>query len=155
MSELIAKAKADLEKGKSRMLNTFQHVPDDKLNYSPGGAAKTPLQLVGHCGFSGMFLSEWIAGRAQPNPADHDRAGAENSVQTREAAVAVIEESVQKIQAVLDSLTEANLSEDRPAPFGGPFTVRDLMFLPALHLFSHASQIDYLQTIWGDTDWHM
>ena len=66
--------------------------------------------IAGHCGLSGVFLSEWIAGRAQPNPADHDHAGAENSVQQ----IGTCDVSEKKKTDMHD-----------PRPVGSAFNIRD------------------------------
>ena len=58
------------------------------------------------------------------------------------------------VHAALDALTPERIDSivetpvvTRPMPF--------FMNLPGIHMGNHAAQIDYLQTIWGDMDFHM
>jgi len=146
--------KTEADKAKGRLLRTFESVPDDKLSFSPGGEAKTALQIVEHAGGSNLFFSRWIAGTAAPNPEEAKKHQDESHVQTRIEALQLIEESHRALLASLDGISDATLEDDRESPFG-VWKLRDVIYLPILHYHGHASQIDYLQTIWGDMDWHM
>ncbi len=161
MNELTQKAKVNIEQAKGRLLRSFQHVPDDKLNWSPSATARTPLQIVAHCGFSSVFLGKWIAGELQlPSSPEELKAvreeanAREKSVKSREAAIQLVEENTAQLISLLEAIPAAELEMTREHRFFGTVKVADLLYIPALHLQSHAAQLDYIQTIWGDMEWH-
>ena len=90
---------------------------------------------------------------AAPADARADAASTGNTNATREEAIAAINASSKEIHAALDSIYDGNVNAEIAMPFmSAPMTF--WMNLPAMHFSNHAAQIDYLQTIWGDMDWH-
>jgi hypothetical protein len=65
----------------------------------------------------------------------------------------MVEDSTAAVLEALDSVTAEMLDTAPLSPFG-PFPFAFWMQLPAEHMKAHASQIDYLQTIWGDLENH-
>ena len=51
-------------------------------------------------------------------------------------------------------MTAERFATSPNSPFG-PMPMAFWVNLPGMHMGSHASQIDYLQTIWGDLVDHM
>ncbi len=78
----------------------------------------------------------------------------EHAITTREEAVRLIEESTTAIHEALDGLTPSEVEAMITTPvFTAPMEF--FMNLPGRHMDNHASQIDLLQTCWGDMDWHI
>lgn len=161
MNEQIQKAIVHIEQAKGRLFRSFQHVPDDKQNWSPSATARTPLQIVAHCGLSCVFLGKWIAGELQlPSSPEELKAVREESdarekgVKSREAAIQLVEENTAKLAAMLEAMPAAEMEKTREHRIFGTVKVADLLHIPALHLENHAAQLDYIQTIWGDLEWH-
>ena len=58
--------------------------------------------------------------------------------------------------AWLDRVTPERLAAIVELPFGlGTAPAQSLMAAPASHTRFHAAQIEYIQTIYGDRDWHL
>ncbi|HPT99844.1 MAG TPA: DinB family protein, partial [Armatimonadota bacterium] len=97
MIDPIEQAKQWTREGKSRFLNTFAFVPDDKLTWTPSPTALSALRIAAHVGVTNQTLAGAIAGEALPtnDPAELSAMGdaAEKAITTREAAVRLIEES--------------------------------------------------------------
>jgi hypothetical protein len=153
MSELIGAAKMLLNQTKARVLDTFAHVPDDKLTWSPDPQAKTPLRIVAHCAVSNFRFASFARGNA-PAADTVEKAVAlqeadELAITTRAEAVAQLEKSTADLLAAIDSLTPEQLAGSAELP-GRAIPMSTFIFLGARHLDSHAAQIDYLQTTWGD-----
>ncbi len=154
----IGQAKKTLEMNKHRFETTFSFVPDDKLEFSPGGISKSSLEIAAHVAVSNFTFARLIRRDAPQvtSEADIEAMLAEKtaSIKTREQALATLQESTADVYAALDAMTDESFNADLVTPF---FTAPMVfwMYLPARHLDNHAAQIDYIQTIWGDAAWHM
>ena len=155
-SPAVAQAKMITTMCRDRLLKTFGFVPDDKLTWAPVEGCKSALRIAAHCGVANHNFIRII--QRIPFPEDLSEMFAESrrkeeSITTREEAVALIESSTQAVLEALDALTAEEIASDVPTPF---FTAPMPFFmnLPGRHMDNHASQIDLLQTCWGDMDWH-
>ena len=153
----IEQAKQHAENGKARFLKTFSYVPDDKLGYAPSQTARTPLRVAAHVGLANFNLAKIIRGEPLPDVSAEELfakvAEAEKGITTREQALQTIEASHQDVLSALDSLSPDMIEREVHTPgLDAPMTF--YMNLPGLHMFGHAAQIDYQQTIWGDMDPH-
>ncbi|MDE2207582.1 MAG: hypothetical protein KGK12_13210, partial [Armatimonadetes bacterium] len=59
-----------------------------------------------------------------------------------------------EVLAALDSLTPEQIGASLETGFGQPMPMTLLMQMPGIHGMSHAAQIEYLQTCWGDQEMH-
>lgn len=153
----IDAALTNLEMCKGRFLFTFSFIPDDKLGYTPGGKAKTPLRIAAHVACSNSVFAMIIRGETPPVRSEQDvdamMEQKETAITTRQQAIDTLENSTAEVIAAIKSLTDETVNRivETPiitAPMGF------WMNLPARHLDGHASQLDYIQTTWGDTEWH-
>jgi len=154
----IEQTKAATEQAMGRLLTTFKFVPDDKLGFTPSPTARTPLHLVGHCGMANMAFATVIRGEdlpvfGSPEEAAEQVRNAGREIASREEAVRLVEESTAAVLAALDGVTPDQLSTFPNSPFG-PMPFPFWMNLASIHMSAHASQIDYIQTIWGDFEDH-
>lgn len=155
---LIAQLREGVEQAKARLLGTFECVPEDKLRWSPSPSARTALQIVGHCAVVNRSFAAIIRGEGVPLSGTAQEArlqirAMDVDFATRQEAVAQIEDSVAEVLEALDGVTDALLGTTPANPFGAlPFAF--WMSQPSNHMNGHVAQIDYLQTIWGDLEWH-
>jgi hypothetical protein len=136
---------------KERFVYGLDKVPDDRLNWSPGGAAKSPLGLADKVSGFLFFISQMIGTGAMPDRnAPQPAASA-----TREEAKARVEQAFDKLHSVLSGLTESDLSRTFPAPWGEQVSVLEM----AAHLPSvggyFQGQLNYAQLAYGDEDPNM
>lgn len=157
MEGMIEAAKKNTKANLDRLLRTFSFVPDDRQTWSPSPTAKSAVQIVAHCAVSNGAFAKIIAG-FQFSPASPQEIFAameveEKKLNTAEAAREALIKSVEPVYEALDKLTPEQIGAKVRTPF---MTARMPFFMnvPALHMGNHASQIDYLQTCWGDTDPH-
>lgn len=158
VTALIAQSKKETETAKATLLKTFEFVPEDKLNWSPSSTARTPLQIVAHCGAANGAFAALLRGEPLPLSADPEEAtlqirNAGMDITTREGAVQLVEDSTAAVLQALDQVTEEKLGTSPESPFGAipyPFW----MHVPGDHMRGHAHQIDYIETIWGDYEDH-
>ena len=155
--EVVEAAKAEFARSIDRMKKCLETTPDDKLNWAPAPSARTPLQQVAHSayaitGIMGMFKGETMDMSDLPK-LDAKWREEEKELSTRELALAKLEENASTYNAFLDSLTPEQVSSTFKAPFG-EFPMESAITWIADHVRSHCSQIDYIQTCYGDLDWH-
>ncbi len=137
-------------------LYTLSFVPDDKLDWSPTPTAKSALQIAAHCaGYSELFA--WVI-REKNWPCTLEQwkstvASNIMSINSKDEAIAMLSQGIDSSIAALDNVSLDEFGKIIDAPHAQtPFTF--FLNLPALHLESHESQIDYLQTCWGDLEVH-
>jgi len=156
----IDQAKADYLRTKELLAHALATTPDDRLNWAPSATARTPIQLVAHSASAVKAIHSMLAGNTVEfgNPVEADRGFREweRRFDTREQVLRLLEESSAAYIAWLDTLTPDHLQDTATLPFGlgtAPVAI-GLTFAPN-HLLVHKAQIDYIQTIYGDHDWHM
>ena len=160
MSEVIQSAKQEFEQSRNRVLSLLESTPDDKLNWSPSPTARTPLALVAHAAMSLYNITEMLKGRpfgaTATAVADKDFRKAEQEFTSRAAVVALFEKGAAEYVAWIDALTEEGLNDPITFPFGlGTGTVLYGLSAAARHTEAHIAQLEYIQTIYGDHDWHI
>jgi hypothetical protein len=67
----------------------------------------------------------------------------------------LLEQTSAAYLAWLDTLTPAQFAATLQLPFGPPVPMAVGITFPAHHLTGHVAQMDYIQTIFGDHDWHI
>ena len=160
MSEVIQGAIRDFERSRDRMLSLLKETPDDRLNWSPSATARTPLAIVAHSALSLCNITDMLEGRpfgaSTTAIADKGFRQEEQKFSSRAEVVELFEKSAAECVACLGALTEGGLDEPITFPFGlGTGVVRHGLDAPARHTEAHIAQLEYVQTIYGDQDWHI
>jgi len=156
MSEAVAQTKAEFTRAKSRLEKGLKSTPADKLNWSPSPTSRTAVQLVAHSAMSTSGLARIIKGEGMPfsSMAELDAAlrSAEQQYTSADETLALLEATSAEYLGWLDTLTDEDLATIVNLPMGAmPLAVA--ITFPGAHLVCHASQLDYLQTVWGDHEW--
>lgn len=156
--EITGAAKAELGRAQARLLKDLETTPDDKINWSPSTTARTPIQMVAHAAMSVSGMQDWFNGTPfrwnSIEEADADWRRMEKEYTTRDSAVSLLNENCAKYCTWLDGLSTEKLNSPFETPFG-TFPMSSAITFMADHLRNHAAQLEYLQTIYGDLDWHM
>ena len=158
MNPQIESAINDLSNAKDLMVRALANTPDDRINWSPGGTARTAIQIVAHSGFSLGFISTMLKGTPYPTPtmaeADAEFLEMERVFTTREQVQEHLEKNYQKYIGVLKGFEESDFDTMIDLPFKlGSVPLGAILSVGALHTRTHTSQIEYLQTIYGDRNW--
>lgn len=158
MEDIISQAKAEFVRAKDRIAHALATTPEGKINWSPSPTARTPVQLVAHGAMAIAGIQGMLVGKPFPyaNPAEMDAALrlAEKEFTTREQALELLERNSAEYVTWLDSVTPEQIASTVQSPFG-PFAMAVAITFAADHLRGHTAQIDYIQTICGDLDWHI
>jgi hypothetical protein len=154
----IESAKSEFERICGRLLKNLATTPDDKLNWSPAPSARTPLEIAFHCAKSIALLHGCIDGRDTMPSLTSEQFDAhfreqERNLGSREDVVKMIHENSAAYITWLEGLSEEKLSGTWNSPFG-EVPVATAITFPGFHASGHVSQLEYIQTIYGDRVWH-
>jgi DinB superfamily len=158
MQNTVNEAKAELIRAKERIARVLATTPDDKINWSPSPCGRTPLQLVAHGALAIPGIQGILVGKPFPyaNIVEADAAwrAAEKEFTTREQVLGLLEQNTAEYLAWLDTLTSEQVASTIQTLLGtNPMAVA--ITFAAYHLHNHAAQMDYIQTLYGDLDWHI
>jgi hypothetical protein len=139
-----------LRMARSRFLFGIERVPDDRLTFNPGGAAKSPLELAGKLAGFLSFITLMTQGQMP------DRSGgAPPPPATREEAMAALEGAFEGLRSMLEGLTAADLDRMIQMPWGTQMSQRQWLYgIPAV-IGYFQGQLNYVQLIYGDEDPNM
>jgi len=137
--------------------NTLSFTPDDKITYSPSPTAKSTLALAAHIAITNKGFASMLQGK--PSKFTNLKSlllwldEEEKKITSRDAVLTLLDESEKLLLETVEGLSEDGLDTIIQGA-SGPRSVRDTLAMIGPHIRMHAAQIDYLQTIWGDTDPH-
>ena len=160
MNAQIENVKNEFLQAKVGLLKALSTTPEERLNWSPSPTARTPLEVAVHTILVIGFFTETLNGRpfVAPTTAEADRSfrEAEKCFTSRDQVLRLLDEKADAFVACLDGLAPERLGDLLDMPFGlDPMPVAVVITIPAMHMRSHIPQIEYIQTIYGDRDWHM
>ena len=143
---------------KGRVERALATTAPDRVAWSPSPTSRTPAEIVAHLaftltGFTHMLNQPPIT-MAQFEAGVEGLRAQEGEIKTAEKALDLLETHGKSYVTWLENLTPEQLASMVKAPFGEiPLTVA-IEILPG-HMSGHASQIEYIQTVYGDRSWHV
>ncbi len=142
-----------------QFLKTFSFVPDDKLNWTPSPTAKSAIRIAAHTAIYAGVFAKMIRERKLPFGDEIPEFvaridAAEEALTSRAEMESLFRKNTDEALAALDTLTPEAIGMTLDTSLGWTVPMTRLMMLPGTHAFSHAAQIDYLQTCWGDQEVH-
>jgi hypothetical protein len=160
MQEIINHAKAGFLQEQERITRALANTPDERVNWSPSPSARSIAQQVAHAGQAVNYIQTQMSGQPfeYPTPVEADAHFREFEQQftTREKALEFLEANCAAYVAWLDALTPEQFAGNMALPFKlGEAPIAMAISFPADHMRWHISQIEYIQTIYGDRDWYL
>lgn len=160
MQDKINQYKAEFEQAVRGVKHALATTPENLLTWSPSKTSRSPLQVAAHIAIGGRDMLGNLTGNTFAIQTTEE---AEKFHRERDSKVETLAECNELLDALvtdyskwLDGLTESSLNEMMKLPFGmGEIPVGlGITFMP-FHVHWHTAQINYIQTIYGDHDWHM
>lgn len=144
--------RAQTERAHRLLTNDLKAIALDRQNASPGGVARPALHIVAECAMVNAFIADYLrTGTAAPRPSPEERETRLRSFDTAEKALACLDQATQNLLQTIEALDESTLGEISDQPLGRPVTRFALAELPSVHMMYHDGQLNYLQTLHGDS----
>jgi len=158
MNPQIEAAKKNFEQTSSNLLKNLAAIPDEKVGWSPSPSSRTPLEIAFHCAgtvaaIQGSMDGENTIPKVTTEQFDKHFREQESKHLTRDEVVKMINENSAAYVAWLSELSEEKFAGTWSSPFG-EIPIAVAITIPADHMSKHVSQIEYIQTIYGDRVWH-
>ena len=139
-----------LQGAKRAYLDDLNAMSEDDLGTSPGGAARTAFDYT----YETSFVNRRVACRLRgEDPGAFPNDGwmkAPNEAKSKQAAIENFSASMDEVIAAWDALPETDL--DRAIPLAnGQTNPLDVVFLCVYHTGYHDAQLNYVQSLNGDT----
>jgi hypothetical protein len=139
-----------LEFARNRFTYGITRVPEDRLNWSVGGSANTPLTIAAKAARMAGFLGAAIAARSMP---ERPGPGAQPAPPaTAEEAVAAVNVAFTTLQDALAGLTEADLTVTLRAPWGQELTIPEWAAFSNQVIGYWQGQLNLTQLAYGDEE---
>ena len=157
MNPAIEAAIAEYLRAKQRLLADLESTPEDRVSWAPSESSRTPIELVVHAAMGTEGMHGVLTGKPFPfaDMAELDAFSREKEKEftTREQAIALLDQVSDAYVEWMATLTDEQLAENfSMGPMNAPFAYA--ITFCADHLRCHASQLEYLQTIYGDREMH-
>jgi len=156
---VIETTQAELIGTKNRMLQLLHETPADRVNWKPSPSARSIVEIVAHCGHAiGNILGQLKGVPFAPaSSAEANEQFLAHDAEFRDSAEveAYLEQQCADYVAFLGTLKPEDLDTMCTLPFGlGQAPLGYFMTMGNAHTQGHIAQIEYIQTMYGDHDWH-
>lgn len=151
MKTILQAAKEGIINEKNVLLKDAGYIPEEKLDWVAMACAKSAANILAGCVSVNLAVASTISG--EKIDIKTKQAALESSKSHKEIEKAM-NESVDKLCAVVDTLKESDLDKEVTLPWGMKLTIQDAIALPISHMTYHDGQINYVQLLLGDNAFH-
>jgi hypothetical protein len=145
-------ATAGLKSVSNRFLQDLQALPEDAFSKSLGGAARTVADIVYEVNLVNDHVGMVVRGE-EPFDWPEGYVKAPPDFQTKEAVIDAFERSSHRLLATAEALTPEGIEATIETEDGETTRFERFRFA-TLHLWYHSGQLNFIQTLLGDADWH-
>ncbi len=148
-----------LQQGKDGLLRTFNAVPDDKLDWKPLDAGRSVLDLAGEAAQTPAMVRGIIDMQTEVPASIGELFGqmrAQRAGWGKADVLQHLETNHGALMAAIEGLSEEDLGRIVTMPMGGGMTMPlgAWMMMAYRTYISRFAQINYIQTLYGDTEMH-
>ncbi len=143
------------------LLRAVSFLPEDKMDWSPLGEARTVRDIVAECitsaeGVAVMLTTDFTQGRIGRAQFQDRRQQIMENYKSVKSLLDLARAKFAELDAVVASTHDGRLEQEFRMPFAPdrPMTGVDLLFATYWNLVYHLGQVNYLQMMLGDTAMH-
>jgi uncharacterized damage-inducible protein DinB len=138
---------------------TVPFTPTDKRNWSPMGAARTTTDVMQECAEALEMAIKLMKTGQWPSADPKARAARAEALKKNppkfEDLQARLQKVVEEYAQAIEKFPAERWMEMVPSPFSGQqMPLGSLLGLPVFNMVYHWGQINYIQTMLGDTEMH-
>lgn len=143
-------AKSGVMQQAELLVKDTKFIPDEKFAFCPMGCAKTAKDILAEIANGNIMFANVFTG------AESDESFGKRVAQASTLADLgeLVMESAAAVVDAIDSLDEADLDREVKMPWGATFPLWQAILLPVSHMTYHDGQINYIQTLLGDSGFH-
>lgn len=133
------------------VLAALLRLPEDKRNWSPGGIARTALDIVAECAMNNRYTADLILTHEwQMNDQEaYNRKKAEIAAGSLESLTQLLKENTGYLVGVIEKVATEDLDVEVYTPYGtGPLS--GVMTYPYWNMKYHEGQLNYIDSILGN-----
>ena len=143
-----------IETSAATLIKDLAHIPEDKMDQSPMGCARSPLDFTVECaGFTGLILKA-VKKEEASMPSAEEIKQFQAMFNTREKAVGLLKSNTDELVAAVRNMDDAELSREIPTYWGTSETLAKMLYIVASHNSYHDGQVNYIQCLYGDGAMH-
>ena len=153
-TKLLAKFTLDVV---DELMRYAKAVPNDKLTWRPAEHARSVLEILQECATLPAAWAAWLQERPESPPSMEQYApycAQAATLTTLDACETALRENTARLLQVVETLSEADLSQTAVAPWGKTYTLAEGCMLHHWKLTYHLGQVAYIQLLYGDTEYH-
>lgn len=134
--------------------NDLLAIPESIRATGHGGCSRTALHVVAECALVNGFIAGYLlSGKMERRPPE-ERDALLATFDTTEKTVAFLDSETEKLLAAFAQVDPETLFEVVDSPLGRPMSRFAIAELPATHMMYHDGQLNYMQTLHGDSEMH-
>lgn len=143
-------AKSGVMQQAELLVKDTKFIPEEKFAFCPLGCAKTAKDILAEIANGNIMFADVFTG------AESDESFGKRVAQASTLADLgeLVMESAAAVVDAIDSLDEADLDREVKMPWGATFPLWQAILLPVSHMTYHDGQINYIQTLLGDSGFH-
>ncbi len=142
------------ERSYTLLVKDLKALPPEAHTACFAGAARAPLQFVAECAAINGRIAKFLSGVDSPSPSSEEREAFLASFDTCEKALAYLESETNTLYAAIEAVDPTTLGELSEKMFGRPMTKFAIAEIPGFHMMYHDGQLNYIQSLRGDTEMH-
>ena len=128
-------------------------MPEDAFTKSFGSATRTVADIVYEVNLVNEHICMTLRGEEAFQWPDNGWIKAPQDFQTKDVVVGAFEKSTQDIITTVDALSTEDLEATVKTERGETPRFERCQFM-AIHIWYHSGQLNYIQTLLGDSGWH-
>lgn len=134
-------------------VNDLGFIPSDKLGASPMGTARTPLEFSAEVAGFNRYVASVLQGQTVTRTPE-ERDAYVKSIDSFEKAKQAVDSSVELLADAVAGLDEEGMIREVTTPWEETVTAYRLASMCLMHMMYHDGQINYIQSLYGDSENH-
>jgi hypothetical protein len=129
-----------------------RHIPADKHDWKPAPSARSAAEILAHTAYWNVVLTEPLRGKTL-DVAEDDWIKSQADFQDPKRAEALARQTGEAFAAAVEGLRETDYEKQTSLPWGEE-SLYHVVLGNLWHLTYHSAQLNYIQTLLGDTEEH-
>ena len=147
-----AKVNRDLANG---LIRNLKAMPTEKQTWRPLDSGRSALDQVQECAVINAWAAEIFRTRSVPTLGGDEFSRMKTENDTAEKACSALESATGVLSAAILAFPATDLDETVKLPWDEmESTFGELFLVPYWNMAYHLGQVCYIQTLYGDTDFH-